>query len=494
MPGSFLPAGNFANQCAAPRSGTDPSTGQPYADVQGSTLDENNWLRSWSNDLYLWYSEIIDRDPSLYATAEYFDLLKTTRTTNSGSPVDRFHFTYPTDEWRALSQSGSAPAYGAEWLIVQSSPPREIVVAYTQPNSPATSPAVNLARGATILEADGVDVVYANTQAEVDALNAAFFPSAAGETHDFLVQDLGSAGPRLITMQSEIITLDPVQYVKTIPTPMGNTGYLLFNDHIATAEQQLIDAIVQLRDALDGLGGTGVVDLVLDIRYNGGGFLGIASELAYMIAGPVPTAQRTFELLQFNDKHPSTDPVTGEPLQPLPFADTAIGYSATAGLSLPTLDLPRVFVLTGPNTCSASESIINSLRGVNVEVIQIGATTCGKPYGFYPTDNCGTTYFTIQFKGVNELGFGDYIDGFSPINTTSTAGELLPGCAVADDLAHALGDTLEQRLSAALQYQLNQSCPTATATTGQQILSVNEPLSVREGVMPKTASRLNRIL
>ncbi len=67
-----------------------------------------------------------------------------------------------------------------------------------------------------------------------------------------------------------------------------------------------------------------------------------------------------------------------------------------------------MFVLTGPNTCSASESIINALQGVDVEVIQIGSTTCGKPYGFYPQDNCGTTYFSVEFKGVNAKGFGDY--------------------------------------------------------------------------------------
>ena len=66
---------------------------------------------------------------------------------------------------------------------------------------------------------------------------------------------------------------------------------------------------------------------------------------------------------------------------------------------MPALDLERVFVLTTASTCSASEAIINSLRGINVEVIQIGSTTCGKPYGFYPQDNCGTTYFTIQFAG-----------------------------------------------------------------------------------------------
>src|SRR3954452_19151634 len=79
--GSFQPASTFAAQCASPRSGTDVITGDPFPDMQGSTLTENNWLRSWSNDLYLWYNEITDRDPSLSTSPlAYFDLLKTTAT------------------------------------------------------------------------------------------------------------------------------------------------------------------------------------------------------------------------------------------------------------------------------------------------------------------------------------------------------------------------------------------------------------------------------
>ena len=175
---------------------------------------------------------------------------------------------------------------------------------------------------------------------------------------------------------------------------------MLFNDHIATAEQALIDAVNQLNaDASPGV----IADLVLDIRYNGGGFLATASQLAYMIAGVGPTAGQTFEITEFNDKHPATDPVTGQPITPFPFFNTTLGppfngNGGVAGQVLPTLDLSRVYVLTGPGTCSASEAVMNSLRGVDVEVIQIGSTTCGKPYGFYPTDNCGTTYFTVQFR------------------------------------------------------------------------------------------------
>ncbi len=489
--GSFLPEGTFYARCAAPRSGTDPATGRPYPDVGGTVTDENNFLRSYSNDTYLWYSEIIDRDPALYTTPAYFDLLKTTATTASGSPKDKFHFTFPTDEWFQLSQSGITAGYGAEWVLLRNTPPREVVVAYTQPNSPATAATAMLARGARILEVDGVDLVNDNTQNGINILNAGLFPATAGEQHTFTVRDLGSANTRSITMTSANITLAPVQSVSFIATQTGNVGYLLFNEHIATAEQALIDAVNQLDSA-------GIVDLVIDLRYNGGGFLDIASQFAYMIAGPGRTAGRTFELLQFNSKHPSTNPVTGEALAPIPFHTGTLGFSVPAGQSLPTLDLPipRVFVLSGPNTCSASESIVNSLRGVDVEVIQIGSTTCGKPYGFYATDNCGTTYFTIQFRGVNEKDFGDYSDGFSPANSPGLTGVPLPGCSVGDDFSNALGDPLEARLDAALNYRETQACPAASGVTQSGLAKAadGDLHALADGTMHKSPWRQNRIV
>ncbi|TLY65114.1 MAG: peptidase, partial [Gammaproteobacteria bacterium] len=65
-PGVYLPESHFAAQCAAPRSGTDPVTHRPYPDVAGTAVDENNWLRSWTNDLYLWYSQAPDLNPANY--------------------------------------------------------------------------------------------------------------------------------------------------------------------------------------------------------------------------------------------------------------------------------------------------------------------------------------------------------------------------------------------------------------------------------------------
>src|SRR5687767_10363414 len=75
--GVFQPAATFKNRCANPRAGT--------SDVSGTVTDQNNWLRSWTNDTYLWFSEVTDRDPAAFSsTLDYFALLKTTATTTSG--------------------------------------------------------------------------------------------------------------------------------------------------------------------------------------------------------------------------------------------------------------------------------------------------------------------------------------------------------------------------------------------------------------------------
>ena len=436
---SLPPSAQFAERCAIPRTGNDPTTGRPYPDQPGSTADEKTWVRSWIDEYYLWYRDVPRYGASRYATAlDYFAALKTAAKTPSGAPKDRFHFTYPTDVWEALSESGVEAGYGASWAVIAPYPPRQVVVAYTEPGSPAAS---TLARGTQILTVDGVDVVNG---ADVDTINNGLFPSATGQTHTFDVLDVDATSTRTITMVSADVTDTPVKNVHTLA--VGAVGYLQFDEHIVTAEGELAQAIQQLKDA-------GIQDLVLDIRYNEGGYLAIASELAYEIAGPASDGH-DFDRIEFNDRYPDTNPIEGGPNTPTPFYSTTVFASSPS--PLPSLGLGRVFVLTGPNTCSASEAVINGLRGVGVDVIQIGTTTCGKPYGFYPQDNCGTTYFAIQFQGVNDKGFGDYADGFSPDGSTSAP---LPGCVVADDFTHPLGDPAEARLAAALAYRESGTCP-----------------------------------
>jgi hypothetical protein len=154
--------------------------------------------------------------------------------------------------------------------------------------------------------------------------------------------------------------------------------------------------------------------------------------------------------------------------------------------------MTRVFILSTGRTCSASESVINGLRGIDVEVVLIGDTTCGKPFGFFPEDNCGTTYFTIQIQSVNDKGFGAYQDGFSPVASPNFDDEL-PGCVVADDLAQPLGSTNEPLLAAALSYMVDGSCPVVSLASEKDLLSPNaiENESIRE---PALRSRRDTIL
>lgn len=478
--GDFSPIDDFINLCEAPRTGIDPFTGQAYLDAQGTALDENNFLRSVTRDLYLWYSEVTDLDPANYDTAVYFQLLKTAATTDTGTPKDQFHWSVNTDQSNAEILTGESIGYGATFALLSDTPPREAVVVLTVPNSPAA--AVNLIRGARIISIDGVSVIDDDTNAGVDTLNEGMFPSVLGASHTFVIQDLNASTTRTIEMTSTTVADTPVHTVSTIETATGNVGYILFNDHINSAETGLINAINDLNTQ-------GVSDLVLDLRYNGGGFLDIANELGYMIGGN-NVIDKTFESLTFNDQHQANNPVTGQPLAPVLFHTKTFGFSEPEGIDLPTLNLDRVFVLAGSNTCSASESLMNSLRGADVEVIQIGGTTCGKPYGAYLIDNCGTSYFTIQFKGTNAKGYGDYADGLFPGIANSTNLAELPGCSVADDYNHLLGDQDEARLNAALAYRENGACPTTGANGFAQKISA----PVNDGIIRKPRGLSDKIL
>ncbi|MGK5076743.1 S41 family peptidase [Janthinobacterium sp. HLX7-2] len=448
-PTALVASSTVMNRCEKPRSGSS-------VDKQGTLLDELTWVRSWIDETYLWYREV----PTTYlphnfsTPIAYFDVLKTSATTASGKPKDQFHFTYTTAEWEA-SQNGIELGYGMLLAITRNTPPRNAVITIVEPGSPAAL--AGLQRGDVLQTVDGIDFVNAPDSASVASINGALFPEAQG-THTLGLSRNGAVVSASLTAVE--VSTSAVQNESIIDTSTGKVGYLTFNTHNNVAERQLIETMRRFQAA-------GISDLVLDVRYNGGGYLDIASELAYMIAGPQATTGKAFEQVLLNDKTKSAAPV--------PFHARSQGFSApnpiAVGTVLPYLGLKRVTLLTTGNTCSASEAIINGLRGVDVEVNLIGGTTCGKPYGFYPAPNCGTTYFAVQFQGVNAKGFGDFSDGMAPT------------CSVTDDYQHQLGDMAEGMLAAALRYRSSGSCAPVTGAT--RLLSSMESPS-------DTATRLLR--
>lgn len=442
--GGGLPASSTLAQQCAPNNLLAPSNRRT-----GSLDTERRWIRSYVDEAYLWYRDV----PTVDASRPEFNLADVPTAldnyflalTEEGAARDRFSFTYPTADWQALSQSGIVAGFGAEWLLGSATPPRNIRIAYVDPQTPAATAA--LSRGMTLVSVDGYSADD-NTSAGIARLNEALFSPTSGQNYSFVLRDLAGVY-RTVSMTAAHVTKTPVQNLGTIDTASGRVGYMTFNDHLAPAEGQLVSAFQSLAAA-------NISDLVLDLRYNGGGYLYIASQISYMIAGSARTGGRTFERLLFNDKRTADN---NDPDNNTPFYNVTSGFTGSgtgANQPLPQLALNRVFVLASPGTCSASEAIVNGLRGIGVEVVLIGGTTCGKPYGFTARDNCGLSYFPIEFQGVNDAGFGDYANGFAAT------------CAAADDLTQPLGDTDEGMLATALYRRATGSCPVASARESAQ--------------------------
>ena len=454
-PGTFAAATSFKDQCESPRAGR--------ADTEGSTLIEKFWLRSWTDETYLWYDEVTDIDPASIADrVDYFDQLRTFRTTASGTLVDQFSFSQDTESFEDRQSGAATAGFGARFAILQGAPPRDIRVAFTQSNGPAGEEG-GLLRGDEILVINGVDAVNGGTtDADLDIIIDGLFPPLAGDVVEFTVLGIDGA-ERNVTLTAADVVEQPVTTTSVIDVDAdAKVGYIHFTTFSPFSAEEAIATAMEEMETAD------VDDLVLDLRYNGGGLLAIAAQVGFMVAGEDATDGKTFDLLTFNDKHTEFDPVTGEPLEPTPFYDEGRGFSIDRGTSLPELGLERVFILSTEGTCSASEAVINGLRGIDVEVILIGSQTCGKPYGFYPTDNCGETYLTVQFRGANDKGFGEYSDGFVPDNGPNGFGEPVTGCTIPEEFAGALGDADEPLLAAALQYAADGTCPTIATTKTSQ--------------------------
>ncbi|MGZ5270393.1 MAG: S41 family peptidase [Ramlibacter sp.] len=252
---------------------------------------------------------------------------------------------------------------------------------------------------------------------------------------------------------------NPVPLTKVVTSSGGRkVGYIVFNQHSQGAQDALITAF-------RGMQAAAVQDLVLDLRYNPGGFIYIAQSAAAMVAGPGAGGQ-VFERARYSGKR-QQDTAGGTFLFSNKVETAETQYAS--GTPLPQLGLPRLYVLTSTYTCSASESIINSLRGIGVQVILVGDRTCGKPYGFHRKDNCGKAYFPIEFEMSNAVGFTDYTSGF-PVQ-----------CRVQENPTTALGASNEPLLAAALTHIDTGSCPVVASTALQTQAASGRSLFDRAG-------------
>lgn len=412
---------------------TAPGGGALASDWSAATCTDNrqkNWVRSWLNENYLFYRDapLTRIDPDTYTnTVGNLFLDYTVR----GVPAkDRFSFVLTQAEADAVFQSGTATSVGFT-LRRDGNNGGIIRIAYVDPNGPAA--AAGFARGMVLTTVDGVATSFSIPPAQSDKL----FNSAAGTASEIGVQDTVGGPVRTLTVATATFASSPLIVDRVLS---GTTTAYLAYTSFSTPVGEL-----QLADAFKRFAAAGVTDLVVDLRYNGGGFIDIAAQLGYMVAGQLQSSGKVFETVAFNDKRGAentnvefVNAITG-----------LFGNNARAGEPLSALNLRRVSVLTSGSTCSASEAFISALRGIDIDVVLVGGTTCGKPYGFAQADNCTLAFFGIEFEGRNDKGVVTPVTGIPAT------------CGATDDLDHALGDPAERMLATALGYQRAGSCPAA---------------------------------
>ncbi len=400
-----------------------------------SVADQKTWVGNYMDDWYFWYKISPRPNPGVYNTvADYFKALLYTGT-DANFPADRWSYTQSTEDFKRVYEEGQTLGYGIAVTGVEAAgdPSQPLYLRYVEPRSAAAG---RVFRGDRVLSINGVaaaDIVAADDYGVLS-------PGAAGQQITLVVRDTAGADFS-VTLTAAVYNLTPVPTSTVVTSTQGRKmGYVVVKDMISQAAAPLETAFAQFKAA-------GISEVVLDLRYNGGGLVSMGSTVASYVAGSRGSG-RNYASLLYNDKR------AGDYNQSFRFS----ALSSAAGVA-------RVFVLTGPRTCSASEQVINGLRGIGVEVVAIGDTTCGKPVGFLPQDNsCGTVYSAVNFESVNERNEGRYFDGFAPT------------CAVAENFTSPLGSANDPLLGAARDYADFGSCPLGPTA---------KPLSLR----PKSARR-----
>ncbi len=267
-------------------------------------------------------------------------------------------------------------------------------------------------RGMLFTEVDGVELRDPSGGAiTADTNFSSFFApdtyTISLATLDGITNELELTGESITVTKTELTT-NPVHTVNILEVEGNTIGYLHYTGFTNEFDNSLNDAFAQFQNA-------GVTDLVLDLRYNGGGSVETANDLSTMISGQFEG--EVFITQEFNEDR-------NEDFSRTRRFNTSLG-SGDDGPSINSLGLERVYVITTDRTASSSELILSGLDPY-IDIIQIGSTTEGKFEGsflLYDSPNFSRAdanpnhryvMLPLTFKSINANGLTDYFDGFTP--------------------------------------------------------------------------------
>jgi hypothetical protein len=389
--------------CSEPDT-EEPAAPAPAAEVDCSTPAKNKRLFDLMKDAYLWYEKVPDVDPAAYESPQALldDLVF--------AGIDRWSSIAPREVTAAYYGEGRRVGLGIRTRFALDDTLRFSLIYAGSPADDA-----KLKRGDRILAING------KTIAEIEAeelWGTILGPEEEGIEASMQVERLGGAVED-IAMTKRSFKFETTHTHRVFSHAGKTVGYLLFDRFLSTSDAELEAVFASFKE-------DGVNELVLDLRYNGGGLVDVALHLASLIAGKQAEGA-LFTSILHNDKHPNWN------------KDQIFAASDNS------LDLKRIFIIATGLTASSSELLINGLFP-HIDVALIGEATYGKPVGSGAWNDCDNVLRPISFRMANAQGRADYFNGLSA------------DCFAEDDLDLQLGDETEASLAEALHFMSYGSC------------------------------------
>lgn len=410
----------------------------------GNVAQVNTALYEIMKEVYLWNDKLpATFDAARYRTAD--DALEALK----DKTFDRWSYLEDIQTFMDYFEGGE---YVGNGLGLKLDKDGNLWVSYVYPNSPAGK--AGITRGLKIAKINGQDVAaLLNSNSIGDALGE----DKAGVQTRFSFQDAAGKTTEA-TLAKEPVTINSVLFRNVKEVAGKKVGYLVFTTFIDKSNAELDEAFSYFKSQ-------GVNELVLDLRYNGGGSLSVAQHLAGLIA-PGKAGQKFVELTyntNLNKQNKRFD-IEAQPQ---------------------AINLNRLFVITSRNTASASEAIINGLKPY-MPVVTIGSASHGKPVGMntLPIDlegnlldwddineqTKGYAFLPIMFKVANSSGQAEYFTGIPADGAAS------------DNLAAPFGDAGEDCFAQALHYIQSGTFSTPLAAAGRRSAETNAPQLPMKGL------------
>ncbi len=389
----------------------------------------NRWILDNMRDLYYWNTKIPANPDTTQNPSDFFDsiLYKFNETTNPDG--DRFSWIQESATELEAGLSGESTTTGMQYdLYLRASGSTNVIaqVLYVLPNSPAQKAGIK--RGDIISKVNGTLLTTTN-YGDLLFSGTTFTYGLATVNNQSIVDTDQTRSVTATVLQENPVFLDSIYTVGS-----KKVGYLVYNQFVPSpngSEAGEYDA--QIDAIFANFKAQGVNEMVLDLRYNPGGYVSSSTNLASLIGKGVDPSKVYYR----QEWNAVVTPYLRQEYGNGFFVENFVNKAQNIGANL-----SRLFVLTSDNTASASELIINGLRPY-MTVTTVGTTTTGKNVGSITiTDDTGEIKWGMQpivFKSYNAANQSDYATGFKPDIEVEEPLNLLP-----------LGDTREALLGSAL--------------------------------------------